>query len=145
MKSIREAGEELEGNNIGDDESEEKREDRRAPEGRGLSAAGDLCDTTIEEATREKLRSKGNKQREDNEADAEEAELKEEGEGLVLDDFLRAGDAGDRRIEVESGASATETDAEENIRGKPGIKGGRIERETNIGRFSNVAVEIWRL
>lgn len=88
-----------------------------------------------------------------------------------MDDFFRGGDAGDGGVAGEGGAGAAEADAEEDAGGgqvdvicaeaeeflaveanfeggtgvagggKPGLKGGGVEVEADVGGFGDVAVE----
>ncbi len=62
----------------------------------------------------------------------------------MLDNFFRAVDTGNERIEVHGGTSASETDAKENASrgGKPGVERRSIKIEASGGGFGNIALEI---
>ena len=97
----------------------------------------------VDEPGREERGEENENEGEMDEEEAEEAGFEEEGEGFVLDDFFRGADFLGEGFE-HGGAGATEANAKSEGRGglEGGGKGGRVEAETDIGRFSNVALEI---
>lgn len=130
MEGVGEAGEEVEGEEVGDDEGDEE-------EGEGWGF-GELrfevgASPGGEEAEIEAEASEG---------DADEAELEEEADKLVLDDLFGGGDGGGVEF-VHDGAGGAEAGADEDILGgfEPGLEGDDIEVEADVGRFRDVAVE----
>ena len=83
MEGVRQAGEEVKSNKIGENEANEEREGGVGPEEGFWWAIG--------MAKREGRES--HDQYKDNNDNSDEAELEEEAEKLVLDDFFGAGDA----------------------------------------------------
>lgn len=80
------------------------------PEGRGGFGGGA---TTIDKFGWENLRAKGEKEAKNNQNNTDEAELKQEANRLILDDFFRCGDNFGKGA-VHSSASGAETDAKKN-------------------------------
>ena len=61
---------------------------------------------------RENLRAESKEEAENNQDNTDKAELKEEANGLILDDFFGGGNVGDGTIFVKRSAGATESNAE---------------------------------
>lgn len=125
VEGVGEAGKEVEGNEVGEQEGDEQRKG-------GVRA----------EAGAAEAREAGEIEHEEEKGDADEAEFEEEAEELVLDDFFGGGDeVGVER--VHSSAGAAETDAEEDGPGgvDPGAEGGGAEAEADVGGFGDVAVK----
>ena len=117
LEGVGKAGEETEGDSIGDEEGEER------------EFQGGFPDSAEDE-----------EEGESGEDNADQAGFEEQGEILVLDDFLRGG----RFAEiVESLAGAAETDTDEDVfrAGLPDVEGGGVEVDTGVGGAGDVAVE----
>ncbi len=133
MESVREAGEEIKSNQIGDNEGDKQGDGGMVPE--SVGGLGGFCGhfrgggATVEEFARKNLGAESDEETENSKSDTDKAGLKEEGEGFVLDNFFRRSD-NIGRFRMHGSAGATEADTEEDARGS------EVGREKTSGVFS---------
>ena len=112
MEGVGEAGEEVECDQIGDDEGEENWKNGELPERESLRGGfGGAKAEEFEVLARDE--SEGERQK--NKSDAEETELEEEADSLVLDDGVGDGIFVSGESFGHGDTGATEADAEENV------------------------------